>query len=58
MASLTPPRRRVFIDSSVLFAAAYSVTGSAHDLVLAAIQGRITIVLSDYVLAETEGNPL
>lgn len=53
---LTPPPPSVFIDSSVFFAAAYSVTGSAHDLLLAAIQGRIALVLSAYVLEETERN--
>jgi predicted nucleic acid-binding protein len=50
------PLPSVFIDSSVFFAAAYSVTGSAHDLLLAAIQGRIALVLSEYVLEETERN--
>lgn len=50
----TPPN--VFIDSSVLFAAAYSITGSARDLLLAAFDGRVTLVLSDYVLTETERN--
>lgn len=48
----------VFIDSSVFFAAAYSVTGSAHDLMQAALQGRVSLVLSDYVLIETERNLL
>ena len=41
-----------------MFAAAYSVTGSAHDLVQAAIHGRVALVLSDYVLEETERNLL
>jgi len=48
----------VFVDSSVFFAAAYSVTGSAHDLFSAALRGQVTLVLSDYVLAETERNIL
>jgi hypothetical protein len=48
----------VFIDSSVFFAAAYSVTGSAHDLLSASIHGRVSLVLADYVLAETERNIL
>jgi predicted nucleic acid-binding protein len=56
MASPTRTPRRVFLDSSVFFAAAYSVTGSAHDLLQAAIQGRVSLVLSAYVLAETERN--
>ncbi|MDQ3692731.1 MAG: hypothetical protein M3464_03790 [Chloroflexota bacterium] len=42
----------------MLFAAAYSGTGAAHDLILAAIRGRLSLVLSDYVLAETERNLL
>jgi predicted nucleic acid-binding protein len=42
----------------VYFAAAYSITGSAHDLLLAALEGRATLVLSDYVLEETERNLL
>src|SRR5690349_20198796 len=54
----TPIRLRVFIDSSVFLAAAYSPTGFAHDLFLAAIRGRVVLVLSDYVLAETERNLL
>ena len=49
----TPPS--VFIDSSVFFAAAYSVNGSAHDLLQAGIQGRVVLVLSENVLEETEG---
>lgn len=51
-----PPPPSVFLDSSVFFAAAYSVTGSAHDLVLAGIAGKIPLVLSTYVLEETERN--
>jgi len=48
----------VLADSSVFFAASYSATGSAHDLLLAALQGRLILVLSDYVLGETERNLL
>jgi predicted nucleic acid-binding protein len=54
--SRTP--RSVFLDSSVFFAAAYSVTGSAHELLQAAFHGRVSLVLSEYVLAETERNLL
>lgn len=57
MGSAIPPPS-VFVDSSVLFAAAYSTIGSAHDLVLAAIRGHVVLVLSEYVLAETERNLL
>jgi predicted nucleic acid-binding protein len=49
---------RVVLDSSVLFAAAYSTKGSAHDLLLAEIQGQVNLVLSQYVLQETERNLL
>ena len=58
MAISTPTGPKVFLDSSVFFAAAYSVTGSAHDLLLAAIQGRVSLMLSSYVLTETERNIL
>lgn len=58
MAISTPTGPRVFLDSSVFFAAAYSVTGSAHDLLLAVIQGRVSLVLSPYILTETERNIL
>ena len=58
MASPTPIPPKVFLDSSVFFAAAYSATGSAHDLLLAAIRGQVTLVLSAYVLEETERNLL
>ena len=58
MATSTPTVPKVFLDSSVFFAATYSATGAAHDLLLAAIQGRVTLFLSDYVLDETERNLL
>ncbi len=56
-----PPHRtnrKVFLDSSVFFAAAYSTTGSAHDLLQAGLQGKVSLVLSELVLAETERNLL
>jgi predicted nucleic acid-binding protein len=57
---VTSTRRvlEVFLDSSVFFAAAYSASGSAHDLLIAAAEGRISLVLSRYVLEETERNLL
>ena len=58
MATSTPTVPRVFLDSSVFFAAAYSATGSARDLVLAAIRGQVSLVLSPYVIDETERNLL
>lgn len=58
MESPTPTAPKIFLDSSVFFADAYSARGSAHDLLMAAIQGRINLVLSEYVLEETERNLL
>ena len=58
MATSTSRIPRVFLDSSVLFAAAYSDRGSAHDLLLAATEGRIALVLSEYVIDETQRNVL
>lgn len=52
----TGTRRRVFIDSSVLFAASYSSSGSARELVDFALQGRGRVVVSDLVLTEPERN--
>lgn len=47
---------RVFVDTSVLFAAAYSATGAARDLIKFAIQKRVQVILSQDVLTETERN--
>jgi predicted nucleic acid-binding protein len=58
MATSTPRIRRVFLDSSVFFAATYSAKGAARDLLLATIEGRFALVLSDYVIDETERNVL
>ena len=58
MATSTPTGPRVFLDSSVFFAAVYSDKGSAHDLLIAAVEGRISLVVSRYVLQETERNIL
>jgi predicted nucleic acid-binding protein len=52
----TPPSIKVFVDSSVFFAAAYSQTGSARDLFLAALGNRVTLVVSSFVLTETRRN--
>lgn len=48
----------VFIDTSVLFAASHSPTGSARDLIVAAILGRVTLALSPFVVDETRRNLL
>lgn len=46
--------RRLFFDSSALFAGVVSSTGAARALLLLAEAGLIRIVLSEQVLAETE----
>jgi predicted nucleic acid-binding protein len=55
MVSLNP-QRRIFLDSSVLYAAAFSATGPARGLILKGLQGSITLCISDLVLAETKRN--
>jgi predicted nucleic acid-binding protein len=47
---------RLFLDSSVLFSAAYSVHGHAHDLIRMALDGEIAVVTSEVVLTETRRN--
>ncbi|MCL4490021.1 MAG: PIN domain-containing protein [Chloroflexi bacterium] len=47
---------RVFLDSSVLFSAAYSIHGHAHDLIMLGIREEITIVTSQMVFDETQRN--
>ena len=50
------PQRRVFLDSSVLYAAAFSATGPARRLILKGLQGSVALCLSDLVLEETKRN--
>ncbi len=47
---------RVFLDSSVLFSAAYSRHGHAYDLLLMGVRGEITLLASQLVLNETRRN--
>jgi len=49
-------RSRVFVDSSVLFAASLSRTGYARELVLLGIDHPVELVTSNYVLGETRRN--
>jgi predicted nucleic acid-binding protein len=49
-------RRSVFLDSSVLYAAAFSATGPARRLILKGLQGSVTLCISDLVLEETKRN--
>jgi predicted nucleic acid-binding protein len=50
------PQRRVFLDSSVLYAAAFSHTGPARRLILKGLHGSVTLCISDLVLEETKRN--
>lgn len=47
---------RIFLDSSVLFSAAYSARGHSRDLLLRAAKGEIFLVISQLVLTETRRN--
>ncbi len=47
---------RIFIDSSVLFSAAYSAKGHSRDLLLMGATGKIKIIISNFVLHETIRN--
>jgi predicted nucleic acid-binding protein len=48
--------KRIFIDSSVFFSAAYSERGHSRNLFMMAARGEITLVVSNLVLAETRKN--
>jgi predicted nucleic acid-binding protein len=48
--------KRLFIDSSVFFSAAYSSKGHSRDLVLMAARGEVLLVVSDLVLEEVRRN--
>lgn len=56
MASTPMTTPRVFVDSSVLFAACLSPAGSARDLLLAGLRGDLLLPHSSLVLEETERN--
>jgi predicted nucleic acid-binding protein len=57
MGSRPPPRpSRIFIDTSILFAAALSDTGFTRDLILAGARGRLDLVFSAIVIEETRRN--
>jgi predicted nucleic acid-binding protein len=55
MVSPKPPRS-VFLDSSVLYAAAFSETGPARRLIIKGFASSITLCISDLVLEETKRN--
>ena len=48
--------KRLFIDSSVLFSAAYSASGHARDLIVMATREEVILVVSPLVLEETRRN--
>ena len=50
--------KRLFIDSSVLFSAAYSSTGHSRDLIRMAAREEIVLILSMIVVEETRRNLL
>jgi len=50
------PQRSVFLDSSVLYAAAFSPTGPARRLILKELTGSIALSISDLVIEETKRN--
>ena len=56
MASNLTKVSKVFIDSSVLIAAAISSKGSARDLIIKSLHGEFEIVISDLVIEETQRN--
>ena len=47
---------KVFIDTSVLFAASFSSTGASREIIRLAIRGEISLVVSQLVLEEIERN--
>src|SRR5215207_4193777 len=56
MASNPPSPTRIFVDTSVLFAAARSESGFARDLIVAGARGELALILSRYVIGETRRN--
>ncbi len=48
--------KRLFLDSSVLFSAAYSARGYSRDLVLMTARSEIILTLSDLVIEEVRQN--
>jgi len=47
---------RVFLDASVVFAAACSATGASRDIIRRGIRGQIELVVSKLVLEEARRN--
>jgi predicted nucleic acid-binding protein len=53
---LPNPARRIFLNSSVLYAAVFSATGPARRLILKGLEGSVALAISDLVLDETKRN--
>lgn len=51
-----PTTTKVFLDTSALFAAVYSTSGSAHDLILLAVVGQVQVLICQDVLSEVQRN--
>ncbi|MBX3069367.1 MAG: PIN domain-containing protein [Thermomicrobiales bacterium] len=49
-------RSSVFVDSSVLFSALLSNRGTARDMINSAIEGRLSLCLSDFAINEVRKN--
>jgi predicted nucleic acid-binding protein len=47
---------RIFVDASVLFAAALSATGGSREIVRRGIRGDLELVISDFVIEEARRN--
>ncbi len=47
---------RVFVDTSVLFAAAYSSTSYARDLIRHALRAELHIIVTEFILEEAHRN--
>ncbi len=52
---MTPPRLKIFLDTSVVFAAVLSSTGGARKLLLLGEVGMLKLVVGPAVLREVEG---
>ena len=48
--------RRIFFDASALFAAAYSPTGAARELLRLGLEGRVALVTNQIAVEEAERN--
>jgi len=47
---------RAFLDTSVLYAAAYSETGASREILRQAVRGAVGLVISQLVLEEARRN--